>query len=145
MVKLESYFEDGACVAAQAVMVLAKGMSTIDSSWNSEYKEYDAKIKVARWENCREQGYVFFLRSKDYQRQLNVAFFEHRNSDSICAVKWEQITGNASPNIDMLVAQEDVYTDKWDVSHTVSYNEHYQMAEWIVKQFNDFWEETSVK
>lgn len=145
MVRLDSYFEDGACIAAQAVMILAKGMSNIESSWDPEWKEYQAKIRLSRWENCREQGYVFFLKSKDFKRQLNIAFFEHRNSDSICAVKWEEVTDNASPNLNNLLNQKEVYKDKWDVSHSVKYNEHYQMAEWIVKQFNDFWEETSVE
>jgi hypothetical protein len=120
-------------------------MSNIESSWDSNWNEYLAKIRLSRWENCREQGYVFFLKSKGLDRQLNIAFFEHRNSDSICAVKWEEVTGNASPNLNNLLNQDKVYKDKWDVSHSVKHNEHYQMAQWITKQFNDFWEETSVE
>lgn len=132
---------DGAHPAAQAVLCLLKGFE-IEDSYNSGYKRYDAEIKVARWENCREQGYVLMLKSKDYSKQLNIAFFEHRNSDNICAVKWEQVTLN-SPTIDT-AKFGDVYKDKYDVSHSVGYKNHYEMMEWIREQFINFWVETSL-
>ena len=67
---------------------------------------------VARWENCREQGYVISLRLPTYSKQLNIAFFEHRNTDSICAIVWEQRTLN-SPTIET-AEFGDVYKTKWD-------------------------------
>lgn len=140
MATIKDYMNDGAHPSAKAVLALLSWFD-IEESYDSERRVYRAEIKVARWHNCREQGYVLSLNSKDYSRQLNIAFFEHRNSDSIHAVKWEQNTLNP-PTINT-ADFGDVYQTKWDTPHSVSYNQHYDMAEWIKEQFTDFWLETS--
>lgn len=137
MTDLNNYFDDGANYQAKAVLAFVQRFADIESSWNPEDKKYDATINVARWENLREQGYVLFMRTKNLDKQLNIAFFEHRHSDAICAVKWEQITLN-SPNIDSAVFG-DIYKDKYDTSFDVGYGEIKKMAQWIVRQFNNFW------
>ena len=136
MTNLFDYMQDGAHPSARAVLAILQGMGKIDDSWDSELKEYTATPKVARWENCREQGYIISLTADNYE-QLNIAFFEHRNSDSICAIKWVQRSMN-SITINTMKTDE-CYKDKYDVSHSVSYNEHYEMAEWIKLQFETFW------
>jgi hypothetical protein len=78
---------------------------------------------------------------KNGPKQLNIAFFEHRNSDSICAVKWEEITMN-SPTINT-ANFGDVYKDKYDVSHSVGYGKILEMAEWIEQQMTNFWVENT--
>ena len=143
MTELHEYLNDGASYQARAVMCfLQRGDNLIDASWNSEKKRHDAHVTIARWENCREQGYIVSMNSKDYQKQLNIAFFEHRNSDNLCAVRWEQTSMNTI-TIDTAVFG-DVYKDKYDVSHSVKWGEAMKMAEWITEQFEKFWEETSV-
>jgi len=137
MPTLDNYLNDGACASARAVLGYLDGFN-IEVSYDGEFHRYAAEIQVARWENCREQGYVLSLFSTGYRKQLNIAFFEHRNSDNICAVKWEQKTVN-SPTIDTAKFGDDVYNDKWDVSLSVSYNEAHKMARWISEQLTDFW------
>lgn len=132
---LNDYLKDGANHQARAVLCFLQGFS-IEESWNKEFHKYDAEPSVARWENCREQGYVISLRAKS--RTLNIAFFEHRNSDSICAIKWEQMTINA-PTIDTADFGGKVYTDKHDVSHSVGYGEIAKMSDWIGEQLSGFW------
>lgn len=143
MTNLSTFNHDGANRQAQAVLALVQLYlgDGIESSWNDKYKCYDAQIQVGRWENCREQGYVLYLRSKDYKKQLNIAFFEHRNSDGIHALKWEQITTN-SPNIDSAVFGDYCYSDKFDTSFSVPYTEVVTMAEWVFQEFEKFWTET---
>lgn len=70
-----NYLEDGAGEKARVVLMMLQGNidSGIDASYNKERNYYEASIKIARWENCREQGYVVSLRTKDYSKQLNVA------------------------------------------------------------------------
>ena len=136
MTNLKNYLDDGANYQARAVLMFLQLYSDIELSWNNERKCYDAEIKVARWENCREQGYVVSLTNRE-RKQLNIAFFEHRNSDSICAIKWEQSSMN-SLTIDN-AKFNDVYKDKWDVSHTVSYGEVKEMAEWIGEELEKHW------
>ena len=143
MTLINNYFNDGANNQAQAVLCLVKYLfgDGIEESWNKNSHRYDAEVKVSRWENCREQGYVFILRSKDHKKQLNIAVFEHRNSDDICAVKWIQNTINA-PTIDN-AKFSDVYIDKWDVSHFVSVYQIFEMAKWINDELNSFWMENT--
>lgn len=141
MTDLKHYLQDGANQQARAVMRMVQ-THDIESSWDTDWKEYRAKPKIARWENCREQGYVISLTSKDHNRQINIAFFEHRNIDSICAIKWEQITLN-SPHIDTADFGNQVYKDKWDVSYQVEYGEIVKMTDWIVEELGKFWDETT--
>lgn len=139
MTELKDYLQDGACSQARAVMCFLQNM-TIEDSWDDEKGRYDATIEIARWENCREQGYILSMRSKDFEKQLNIAFFEHRNSDSICAVKWEQRSMN-SITIDT-AEFGDVYKDKYDVSKSVGWGEIKEMVDWIEVQFRHFWRDT---
>ena len=141
MYLLENYLEDGANYQARATLMFLQRDADIEESWNDEWKRYDAEIQVARWENCREQGYIISMRSKDYKRQINIAFFEHRNSDQICAVKWKQCSTN-SLTIETADFGGEVYKDKWDTSFGVGYGEITKMAEWIEEQLEEFWEET---
>lgn len=112
---------------------------TIEDSWSDDRREYLAKPTVARWENCREQGYIVSLATN--VRQLNIAFFEHRNSDSICAVMWEQSSMNSITIENARFG--DVYKDKFDVSHKVGYGRVLEMANWINEQFCVFWNQCS--
>lgn len=143
MTNLKNYLEDGANYQAKAVLAFVQINGDIESSWDSEEKKYIAEPKVARWENCREQGYIISLKTKDYSKQLNIAFFEHRNSDDICAVKWEQ---NSMNTITIDNAEfGDVYKDKYDTSFDVRYGEVVKMADWITKELNEFWVSNLIK
>ena len=128
MTNLFSYQKDGADRQARCVLALIQA----EDQYMGQDEEQN--IQIARWENCREQGYVVVLRTP--KGQLNIAFFEHRNSDDICAVMWEQFTIN-SPTIDS-AKFGDIYADKWDVSHTVGYGEYQEMANWIYGELFSF-------
>lgn len=135
--KVKNYLDDGANSQARGVLMFLQPFIDIEKSWDNERKEYLADPRVARWENCRDQGYVISMRTKHMRNQINIAFFEHRNSDSICAVKWDQVTTNA-PTIDT-AKFGNIYKDKYDVSFQVGYGEVTKMADWIIKELTDFW------
>jgi hypothetical protein len=129
---------DGACAASQAVLAYLRKRS-IEPSWNAERREYDAEPRVSRWENGREQGYVVWLRVPSYTGpQLNIAFFEHRNSNEICAVEFEASTWN-SPRLDDIPESHPYHNSKWAASHTVRYNQAYEMADWITERLTAHW------
>lgn len=128
-------FNDGANWQAQAVAAYICNTET-KSSFDLQQCSYLAQPTISRWYNGREQGYVISLSSKN-RKQLNIAFFEHRNSDNICAVAWEQQTINP-PTIDT-AKFGNIYKDKWDVSHTVNYGQIVEMGEWIVEQLDNFY------
>ena len=138
-VPLIQYLNDGASFQAKAVLayicdIIGEGL---ENTFNGDKNTYDAIPVVARWSNGREQGYVISLENY-HEKQINIAFFEHRNSDNICAVEWEQIIYN-SPTIDN-ADFGDKYQDKSNVSKTVEYGEDIKMAEWIVEILTKFWE-----
>jgi len=137
---LNTYMLDGANHQARAVLAFLQRSDGIEVSWDDKYHDYRAKPKVARWENCREQGYIVSMNSRNYNKQLNVAFFEHRNSDSICAIRWEQSSMNS---ITIETAKfGDAYKDKYDTSFSVEYGKALEMARWIEGQLVEFWIET---
>ncbi len=65
--------------------------------------------------NCREMGFVLSVNGPHPHPQTNIAFFEHRNSDSLCAITWEgrtNINGAVTPDD----IPEEVYPDKYTLS-----------------------------
>ena len=81
---------------------------------------------------------MVYLSNKDHSQQLNIAFFEHRNSDEICCVKWLQHSFN-SLTIDTMNTKGSVYSNKWDVTKVFKYGEIIQCADWIAEEFKQFW------
>lgn len=132
--------EDGACAQAKAVRAYLAASDGIEESWSGEYQRHMAEPKISRWENGREQGYVVWMRSARRDRQINIAFYEHRNSDEIVALKWEQLTMNA-PNIDGL--PEGVFKSKYDVQHSEGVGKPMEMADWILQELTEFWKATA--
>jgi len=122
--KLENYMQDGAWYQARAVLAHLQGVNNIAD-----------EAEVARWENCREQGYIVSLYNNDIKKQLNIIFYEHRNSDSVTALKWEQHEIN-SINIDTI--KEGVFESKWDSDFSVWYWEYMKMGNWIAKELAEF-------
>ena len=135
------YHQDGANRQVQAVLAMFQMFlcDGIEASWNADWGRYEADITVARWENCREQGYILSMRAQDWNKgQLHIAFFEHRNSDELCAIKWNKTSMN-TPTINDV--PEDAFPDKWTHAHEEKYGNVRQMAHWIFVQFEEFWEE----
>jgi hypothetical protein len=130
----------GIGAAALAVQAYIEAQDGVEASWNSERHRYDAEPRVAPWYNGRERGIVIYLNNRNHTDQINIAVYEHRNSDNICALMWRQYTGINPPNLAIL--PEDVFKDKWDVTESWSYYKAVDAAQWVVEQLNDFWRET---
>lgn len=120
---------------AKAVRAYLDIYDGVEPSWSRASCSY-APVHIAEWHNCRERGYVVMFQNKAL-KQLNIAFFEHRNSDEICAVAWVQNTLNP-PTIDT-AKFGDVYKDKYDVSHSVEFGRAADMAEWIYQRLCEHW------
>ena len=140
MTKLENYNDDGANKQAQGVLAILQYImgSGIEDSWDKKWKRYRADVWLARWENCREQGYVVSL-SAENMNTLHIAWFEHRNSDSIHAIKWHQKCLINSPTIDTADFGDECYSNKYDTSFDVHPHEVATMAEWIRDRLLEHW------
>lgn len=96
---------------------------------------YLAHVRAAPWYNGRERGIVFYMQDVKGE-QLNIAVYEHRNSDQICALMWVKTYINP-PSLATL--PEDVFKDKYDYTESWNYGEAVLASRWIIKKFNDFW------
>ena len=101
MMNIENYMHDGANWQAQSVLAYLRGTKdiTIDKTWNKKFHKYDAGVEVGRYENCREQGYIFSVQYKGEQR--NYCVYEHRNSDDLCVVVFDAVTIN-TPTLELV-------------------------------------------
>lgn len=122
---------------AMAVMQYMRVFSGIEPSWSKETKSYRAEITVAPWYNGRERGVVFSLKDRSYRRQLNIAVFEHRNSDQICAVMFEAYTFDP-PTL------ADASESKGNVGKVFGHGRAADMAQWVYDQLEAFWVETDM-
>ena len=120
--KIADYLNDGANWQAQGVLAYLKSQ--------------DIDINVTRYNNCREQGYIFFKRvskgKKTYQK--NVAVYEHRNSDALCIVVFDKVTSNDPLNSDVWENME----DKWDTTASFNYGGIVDCGDNIIEVFKEF-------
>lgn len=138
MTDLAHYLADGADASSRAVLALLQGrLVGITESRNYGFNK---RLEVNRWSNGREQGYITSLRvmpsNTKHPPQLNFAWFEHRNSDSICVLIWKQDSFNTL-SIDT-ADFGDLYKDKYDVSASFKYNEQYNASEYIAKHIESY-------
>lgn len=130
MYNIENFLYDGAGMQAQIIAIIIREQKArvLDLIWNKEWKDYEGRIAIGRFENCREQGYVVSL--NDYKgNQRNYAFYEHRNSDNICVLVRDGVTIN-TPSLEYMWEGK---KDKWDVDKTFSYGEWQKCADWILE------------
>lgn len=140
MSDLLHYMEDGADYQSRAVMCMLQGllMDGIEESWDKKYHRYGAEPKIDRWHNCREQGYIVSLHTYG-DDQLNIAFFQHRSSDSIYAVKWMQWETNP---ITIDNAEFTETYDGYNASFVVKQGEILKMAEWVHNELVEYYKTT---
>jgi hypothetical protein len=122
---------------AQALAASSPDFAEFDGEW----KHYNVAFETATWYNGRERGLVFTMSHRHASSAcLNIAVFEHRNHDGICAVAWEDTRGVNPPTLEDI--PEGTYTNKFDTSHEVGYLEIGAMLEWMVEQFSSFYKGT---
>ncbi|MBP5722077.1 MAG: hypothetical protein J6X18_00635 [Bacteroidales bacterium] len=134
MVKVEDYLNDGANWQAQAVLAYLKSQYSypLQGTWNNELRCYKADFYVGRYENCREQGYVFSVRYMGEQR--NYAVYEHRNSDVLCVVVFDRLTIN-TPSLDDVIAN---MKNKYDTTKKFKCGEILSCGAYILEDAKNF-------
>lgn len=138
MVFIEYYMNDGANWQAQSVLAYLRSMKEcgIEKTWNKEYHCYDAKLNVGRYENCREQGYIFSVNYKNKQR--NYCVYEHRNSDMLCVVVFDGVTIN-TPTLEMVC--DAMGNSKWNYTKSFDYGNIVECGDYILFDIKSFIDE----
>ena len=126
---LLNYLHDGADFQSRAVLATLQSLLKYSDLGENPFH-------VARWMNGREQGYIVASVSSFLLTQLNIVFYEHRNSDDIVALEWKsKETDNIPTPQDLLDSR--LYDDEFsDHAHKVGCLEIREMAQWV---FNEFW------
>lgn len=127
MVNIHYYLNDGANYQAQAILTLIRGMMYELTTMDDKFRK-EIGIEVGRYENCREQGYVATLKY-NYGTVMSYCFYQHRNSDRICIIKFKGDTMN-TPSIETIWEGK---KDKWDTDMSFGCHEVVNAAEWIIE------------
>ena len=128
MTDIENYLNDGADWQARCVLAYIYGnyATFLDTHLMKP------KIKVGRFENCREQGYVFTLYDGKTDKQLmHYAVYEHRNSDSLCVLKQKIFTIDTPSAADMFGGR-----GKYDYDKSFGCGSISDCGDWILR---DMW------
>lgn len=121
MTNIYSYLNDGANWQAQCVLSYVRS--------HADLKE-DYTILVGRYENCREQGYVFTL-TKRWEQLLHIAVYEHRNSDDIIVKSFKGTFINTPRAEDLNMK------DKWDYDESFNVGNIVDCGKYVVDTFEN--------
>lgn len=110
----------------------------------AEYKDgyYAIWLETAPWYNGRERGFVISMAKSIGGKAIHIAFFEHRNSDSICALRC--VTSDFGMNPPTLQSHGEAFypTDNKfdDIAFSVGPGEIGKMADWIYDQLKEHYQ-----
>ena len=131
MINVESYMNDGANWQAQAVLAYIRSQQFRVREATSKQLIIDPEIQVGRFENCREQGYVFRLRF-GVNILKNYAVYEHRNSDELIVLESTNETLN-TPSIEEMFNGR----GKYDYDHGFEYGDIVSCGDYIIEDMEN--------
>ena len=105
---------------------------------------YRVRIETRPWYNGRECGFVVSMGQHGYSGPyINIAVFEHRNSDNICALRWETDSSYYNHPLEdkniFDVAYGGENKTKYDTAFSVPYGECGKIADWVYNQLKNFY------
>lgn len=81
--------------------------------------EYQIEIRCKPYMNARERGFVLEISQGIWCDPVCLAFFEHRNTDALCCIKWTPTFPRWSYSAEDI--PESVYPDKYSVTKSWDY------------------------
>ena len=118
MTRIENYLNDGANWQAQCVLMYLRANIG------------NMHVYVGRYENGREQGYIFVVRNELAGTQRNYAVYEHRNSDQLCIVKFDtRLTFDTPSKQKVWDAMQD---NKWNYTKAFGCGDIEKCGEYII-------------
>jgi len=130
---------------AMAVLSYLEGMEPDFADYENGYK---VNFKTVPWYNGRESGFCVSMQEQLYKGNwIHIAVFEHRNSDSICALVWETKTSYWNHPLEDENIFDAAYkgTSKYDVAFSVSPGEIGAMADFVYAQLSKFYKSSKAE
>ena len=104
-------------------------------------------VKTSRYHNCREQGFLWSMckgslpNFSDGAPQINFVWYEHRNSDQLCCIKW---TGKVKIPLDgsitYQVIPEEAFPDKYSYTASFRYYKFEEAISWWADELQDWYD-----
>jgi len=104
-------------------------------------------VETSRYHNCREQGFLWSMckgslpNFSDGAPQINFVWYEHRNSDRLCCVKW---TGKVKIPLDgsvtYQVIPEEAFPDKYSYTEGFHYFDFLKAIAWWADELQDWYD-----
>lgn len=141
MAQIREYMNDGANWQAQAVLAYMRGnIFRLEDVVKYTYKDKNLYLntRVGRYENCREQGYVFSIQVGNEERHY--AVYEHRNSDQLIVLIANGLNMN-TPSVDFMWKDRGENATKYDYNKSFSWGEITECGEWIIEDMLEWAEE----
>ena len=143
MANINEYLNDGANWQAQAVLAYMKGnIIRVEDfvKYENKDKNLSYRARVGRYENCREQGYVFSIQV-GFRNERHYAVYEHRNSETLCVLISNGLCMN-TPNVDFMWKDRGgENASKYDYNKGFSCGEIMECGEWIINDMLEWAEE----
>ena len=142
MTNIDEYLNDGANWQAQAVLAYMKGnIIRVEDfvKYENKDKNLSYRARVGRYENCREQGYVFSIQV-GYGNERHYAVYEHRNSDTLCVLISNGLCMN-TPNVDFMWKDRGENASKYDYNKGFDCGSIMECGEWIINDMLKWAEE----
>ena len=107
----------------------------------------DFTVQTLRYHNGREQGFLWTISKwspnlREKTPQINFVWYEHRNSDKLCCIKW---TGDVKTPIDKSVTYsaipEEVFPDKWSYTKGFRPFRFREALAWWANELQDWYDE----
>ena len=144
MIEISRYMDDGAGWQEQAVLAYVRKFADSVKDIEKPYRASDEEkaemerllsfihVEVGRYENCREQGYIFSVWC--FSKRLNIAVFEHRNSDTLCLNVFDGVFIN-TPTWEAVWKGKE---SKWDYDYGFEYGQIVECGEKILSLLKEF-------
>lgn len=92
-------------------------------------------MTTSPYTNCREMGFVLSVIGFGKVDTLNLCFYEHRNSDSLCAIKWRgQLPIDGGCRAEHIPTE--VFPNKWSPTMEWGHGKLWEAAAWAVEEIN---------
>ena len=111
-----------------------------------DYITEEFSVETSRYHNCREQGFLWSICKGLVPNlgapQINFVWYEHRNSDGLCCIKW---TGAVKTPMDGSVSYraipDEVYPDKYSYTKGFHYFDFRKAIAWWADELRDWYDE----
>ena len=134
MTNIKEYMHDGANWQAQAVLACVR--YGVKSRLFPDFED-EPIVVVGRYENGREQGYVFTLTLNRCFPMMSYCVYEHRNSETLCLQMFHSSCGD-TPSVDTVFNGK---RDKWDIDKRFERGQITECSEFICEDMVRRWDE----